>query len=44
MEKSVYLIFCWWLSCFAAVTADTVPVLIWSNDRSCTPYSMFRLY
>ena len=39
MEKYVYLALWWWSSYFAAVMSDSVPVLIWSNDRCCMPHT-----
>lgn len=34
MEKFVVLDLCLFVACFTTVIADSVPVLIWSNDRS----------
>jgi len=36
MGKSVFLLdLCLFVACFSTVMADSVPVLMWSNDRWC---------
>ena len=40
MENCVFLVLLCISACFAAVMPDSVPVLIWSNERCSTPYSL----